>query len=261
MKKILIFVMLTSILSLEGEEFSIKIDKDISLNIPKPKIQVVDESNIKNLTYEYSDDDFDPTLPKTEPPESVKFSVKSKKYEEKYEEKSEVKSKKDVYGFDITDYRKIKYLALVIKNAKYQHFDVELLLSIIKKESNFNPNVKSEVGAIGLMQIMPDTAEWLGLKNTSKLYDPDTNIKYGIKYLRYLFNYFKGKIPKELSKEDINDRDVLKSIAAYNAGPGNVEKYDKPPYNGIPPFKETVDYVEKVSFYFVKFEDLNIPKK
>jgi hypothetical protein len=261
MKKVLIFVILTSILSLEGEEFSIKIDKDMSLNIPKPKIQVVDESNIKNSTYEYADDDFDPTLPKTEPPESVKFSVKSKKYEEKSEVKSGVKSKKDVYGFDITDYRQIKYLNLVIKNAKEQNFDVELVLAIIKKESNFDPNVKSEVGAIGLMQIMPDTAIWLGLKNTLKLYDPDVNIKYGIKYLRYLFDYFKGKIPKELSKEDINDRYVLKVIAAYNAGPGNVEKYDKPPYNGIPPFKETVDYVKKVSFYFVKFEDLNIPKK
>ena len=260
MKKILIFLMLTSILSLEGEEFSIKIDKDISLNIPKPKIQVVDESNIKNSTYEYSDDDFDPTLPKTEPPESVKFSVKSTSVTFEKSKKSEEKSKKDVYGFDITDYRQIKYIDLVIKNAKEQNFDVELVLSIIKKESNFNPNAKSNFGAIGLMQIMPDTARWLGLKNTSKLYDPDVNIKYGIKYLRYLFNYFKGKIPKELSKDDINDRYVLKSIAAYNAGPGNVEKYDKPPYNGIPPFKETVDYVNKVSFYFVKFEDLNIPK-
>lgn len=254
MKKILIFVMLTSILSLEGEEFSIKIDKDISLNIPKPKIQVVDDSNIKNSTYEYGDDDFDPTLPKTEPPESVKFAIKSESLS------FEKSIKEDIYDFDITDYRQIKYLDLVIKNAKEQNFDVEFVLSIIKKESNFNPKVKSKVGAMGLMQILPDTARWLGLKNTSKLYDPDTNIKYGIKCLRYLFNYFKGEIPNELSKEDINDRYVLKVIAAYNAGPGNVEKYDKPPHNGIPPFKETVDYVNKVSFYFVKFKDLNIPK-
>jgi len=254
MKKILISVLLTSILSLEGEEFSIKIDKDISLNIPKPKIQVVDQSNIKNSTYEYGDDDFDPTLPKTEPPESVKFAIKSESLS------FEKSIKEDIYDFNITDYRQIKYLDLVIKNAKAQNFDVEFVLSIIKKESNFNPKAKSKVGAMGLMQIMPDTARWLGLKNISKLYHPDTNIKYGIKYLRYLFNYFKGEIPNELSKEDINDRYVLKVIAAYNAGPGNVKKYDKPPHNGIPPFKETVDYVDKVSFYFVKFEGLNVPK-
>jgi soluble lytic murein transglycosylase-like protein len=254
MKKILIFVILTSTLSLEGEEFSIKIDKDISLNLPQPKMQVVDQSNIKNSTYEYGDDDFDPTLPKTEPPESVKFAIKSESIS------FEKSIKEDIYDFDITDYRQIKYLDLVIKNAKEQNFDVEFVLSIIKKESNFNPKVKSYVGAMGLMQIMPDTARWLGLKNTSKLYDPDTNIKYGIKYLRYLFNYLKGEIPNELSKENINDRYVLKVIAAYNAGPGNVKKYDNPPHNGIPPFKETVNYVNKVSFYFVKFKDLDINK-
>jgi soluble lytic murein transglycosylase-like protein len=251
MKKVLIFAILTSTLSLEGEEFSIKIDKDISLNLPQPKIQVIDQSNIKNSTYEYGDDVFDPSLPTTEPPDSVKFALK---VAEKTFSKS-VDRGIDLYDFDITAPSEIPYLVLVIKNAKEQNFDVEFVLSIIKKESNFNPKVKSDRGAMGLMQILPDTARWLGLKNTSRLYDPDTNIKYGIKYLRYLFNRFNNSIPNELGKDDIDKNEVIKVIAAYNAGPGSVEKY-----GGIPPFRETVNYVKKVRFYFIKFKDLNIPK-
>jgi len=250
MKKMFFVIMFIGVINLGSEEFSFKINKDLSTDVPEPQLKV----NVSTMD-ESMDDDFDPSLPATEPPESVKFAVKVA-----------MDSISKSRGFDVEDdtskmdISQIKYLDLVIKNAKEQKFDVELVLAIIKKESNFNPKARSKVGARGLMQLLPDTAKWLGLKDTSKLYNPDINIKYGIKYLRWLFNYFQNSVPSELLKEDINKQEVLKVVAAYNAGPGNVKKYDKPPHNGIPPFKETINYVEKVSLYFVKFEELSIPK-
>lgn len=224
-----------------SDDFSFKLNKEI--DIPQPEASVVNE-----------EEKFDPSLPTTEPPDSVKYLIKSD-----FQTSKGINT--GMNDFDINSYQEIKYLDIVIKNAKEQNFDVELVLSIIKKESNFNPKAKSYVGAVGLMQLMPDTAKWLGLKNTSKLYDPDINIKYGIKYLRYLFSTISPEYDvSNLSKDDINKNEFLKPIAAYNAGPGNVKKYDKPPHNGIPPFPETKDYVKKVPFYFIKFKELNIPK-
>ena len=244
-------IILISIIKLGSEEFSFEINKKLSVSIPEPQLKV-DVSN------ESMDDYFDPSLPTTEPPESVKFILKDviPSINE-----DDIEIEYDVFKSKRIDISEIKYLDLVIKNAKEQKFDVELVLAIIKKESNFNPKAKSKAGAMGLMQLLPDTAKWLGLKDTSKLYNPDVNIKYGIKYLRWLFNYFQNSIPEELLKEDIKKSKILKVIAAYNAGPGNVKKYDKPPYNGIPPFKETINYVEKVSLYFIDFEELNILKE
>jgi len=194
------------------------------------------------------EDDFSPELPKTPPPDVINIVMESN-YEEQITniEKS-------------LETDKIPYLDIVIKAAKEQNFDVELTLAIIKKESTFNPKLKSNAGAIGLMQLLPETAQWLGLKNTSKLYEPSTNIRYGIKYLRYLFDRFAEINPSDLKSEDIERQDVKKVLAAYNAGPGNVEKYDKPPHNGIPPFKETKSYVKIVTQYFKDFKNLNIQK-
>lgn len=235
-------IFLVSFNCLFGQDLSFNLNKNIT--VPSPKI------NFENGAKE---DDFDPTLPNTEPPDSVKYAVKESYFE--------VSKGAVLEDFNIDSYDKIKYLDLIAKNAKAQNFDLELALSIIKKESNFNPKAKSGVGAIGLMQLMPDTAKWLGLKDTSKLTDPDTNVKYGIKYMRYLFSVFSPQFNiSNISKEDIDKSEVLKPIAAYNAGPGNVKKYDKPPYNGIPPFPETKNYVKKVPYYFIKFKELNIPK-
>jgi len=126
-----------------------------------------------------------------------------------------------------------------------------------KWNPGFNPRVKSSVGAVGLMQLMPDTARWLGLKNTSKLSDPEINVRYGIKYMRYLFSEISPEVDySNLSKEDVSRQEIVKAIAAYNCGPGNVKKYDKHPYNGVPPFKETKNYVKKVPLYFIHFKDL-----
>jgi soluble lytic murein transglycosylase-like protein len=119
--------------------------------------------------------------------------------------------------------------------AKTYRIDFELLQALIVAESGFDPLAVSPKGAVGLMQLMPDTAKRFGVnadkKNSieQKLRDPKTNINAGAKYLRTLINMFPGKL--ELA------------IASYNAGEGAVQKYG----NKIPPYKETQNYVKTVT--------------
>lgn len=146
---------------------------------------------------------------------------------------------------------KIPYLDLARAEAEAQGVDLALVLAVIQKESSFNPKAKSSVGAVGLMQLMPDTAKWLGLKDTSKLTTPAVNIKYGVKYLKMLWDEFATTAPADISEAEIKTKASQMAIAAYNAGQGNVRKYDD-----VPPFKETKNYVKKVTEYFSAYEDL-----
>jgi len=110
----------------------------------------------------------------------------------------------------------------------YGH-DADLLRAIIHVESRGNPNAVSSKGAIGLMQVMPTTAAGLGLEQPSRaLFQPEANIRTGAIYLRRLMNMFSGRT------------DLV--IAAYNAGEGNVRRYN----DTIPPFPETQAYVRNV---------------
>jgi soluble lytic murein transglycosylase-like protein len=115
--------------------------------------------------------------------------------------------------------------AMIDRIADEQGVENHLVHSVIRAESNYNTNAVSPKGAQGIMQLIPATARRFGVSNA---FDARENIQGGVRYLRFLLDYYKGDYPK--------------AIAAYNAGEGAVDKY-----NGIPPYAETQNYVYRVA--------------
>jgi soluble lytic murein transglycosylase len=127
---------------------------------------------------------------------------------------------------------KYKLGTLISHFAQKFELDESLIKAVIKVESDFDPQVVSSKGAQGLMQLMPETAREVGVKNP---FDPSESIYGGSFYLRKMLDSF--------------DRNLDFELAAYNAGPSSVRKY-----GGIPPFAETQNYVQRVKYYIHHYQ-------
>lgn len=149
----------------------------------------------------------------------------------------------------------IKYRNEILAASQQFQVNPHLILAVIRSESGFAPDRVSKKGAIGLMQVMPNTADWIvaqagfQVNDERYLYDPVMNIWIGTWYLRYLLTRYEG--------------DTVKVIAAYNAGPGTVNSWlaDKQ-WNGQRetiediPFPETRKYVQRVLYYQDRYQNI-----
>jgi Transglycosylase SLT domain len=130
------------------------------------------------------------------------------------------------------------YGDLIQSAAKKYGVDADLIFSVIAAESNFNPRVISRRGARGLMQLLPATGTRFGVKD---IFDPAQNIDAGTQYLRDLMARYQG--------------DLVLTLAAYNAGPGAVQRYGH-----VPPYNETISYVRAIRKTYAQRKSKNNPK-
>jgi hypothetical protein len=120
--------------------------------------------------------------------------------------------------------KEVPFGSMIYQEAKKNNIRPELVAAVVQAESKFKPTARSGAGAVGLMQLVPKTGRWMGARD---LTNPAQNIAAGAKYLKYLHGRFNGN--------------ETKVIAAYNAGEGNVKRF-----GGVPPFRETRNYVTRV---------------
>jgi soluble lytic murein transglycosylase-like protein len=137
----------------------------------------------------------------------------------KYDSRNPVKFKNKSGSGSIPN----SYLFKIKSLARKHQLREDLIVAVIKSESSFNPYAISKKGAIGLMQLMPETARQYGVKNR---FDVNQNLEGGIRHLKYLYEKYNQNLPL--------------TLAAYNAGEEAVKKY-----NGIPPYSETRNYIKK----------------
>ena len=128
---------------------------------------------------------------------------------------------------------KTPYQKLILAAASRHHLDPDLIHSVIAIESNFNPRAVSPKNARGLMQLMPRTAELMGVTNS---FDPEQNIEGGARYLSDLLKKYKNNLTL--------------ALAAYNAGPDTVDKYG----HRVPPYLETMKYVQRIAKTYAKLK-------
>lgn len=124
--------------------------------------------------------------------------------------------------------RALGYDSTILRFAQEYMVDSKLVKAVIRTESCFDKSAVSAAGARGLMQLMPPTAKSLGVTDS---FDPEQNLRGGIRYLSEMMTRY--------------DNNIALALAAYNAGPGTVKKYD-----GVPPYPETQRYIEKVMKYY-----------
>jgi soluble lytic murein transglycosylase-like protein len=130
-------------------------------------------------------------------------------------------------------HKEVPFGSIIYKEAKKNNVRPELVAAVVQAESRFMPTARSGAGAVGLMQLVPRTGRWMGARD---LTNPAQNVAAGAKYLKYLNERFDGN--------------ETKMIAAYNAGEGNVKRF-----GGVPPFRETRNYVTKVRNFEQDFEN------
>lgn len=182
-------------------------------------------TNVGSETYIYQEQDGTRWLTdrKLDPNEFV--------FIDKYGRPTATKSCKGVTA-QILEARASRYMPKVKILAQSRQLDPRLVKAIITVESCFDTRAVSSAGAHGLMQLMPSTARDYNVTNR---FDPDQNLKAGTEHFRDLMDLYKNNLQL--------------SLAAYNAGAHNVKKY-----NGIPPFRETQNYVKKVLKYFNRYK-------
>lgn len=139
----------------------------------------------------------------------------------------------------LTAARRDAYDDLIATAARRWDLDFSLVKAVIHAESAFDPEAVSRVGARGLMQLMPATA---GMLQVTDIHDPAQNINAGARYLRMMLDKFRGNLRH--------------ALAAYNAGPGNVQKY-----GGVPPFEETRHYVTKVAELADQYREMALARR